>query len=74
MSGSEALKSVQFVTVKGKRFAFLDANDWETLIEWIERLEDLERASQAFNELISAEGDRVKAGWLEWDSVKESLK
>ena len=29
MTGLEALQSVQFVTRKGKRFAVLNADDWE---------------------------------------------
>ncbi len=35
MTGVEALQSVQFVTVKGKRLAVLSAEDWEALIEWM---------------------------------------
>ncbi len=31
MIGTQALQSVQFVTVKGKRFAVLSAEDWEAL-------------------------------------------
>jgi hypothetical protein len=33
MTGLEALQSVQFVTKKGKRFAIVRADDWESLIE-----------------------------------------
>ena len=44
MSGLEVLQSVQFVTMKGKRFALLSADDWETLIEWLETLEDIQIA------------------------------
>jgi hypothetical protein len=36
MTGTEALQSVQFVTVKGKRLAVLNAEDWEALVEWLE--------------------------------------
>ena len=43
MTGSEALQSVQFVTVAGKRLAVLSADDWETLIKWLETLEDVIR-------------------------------
>lgn len=29
----EAVQTVQFVTVKGKRFAVIEAGEWEALIE-----------------------------------------
>ena len=51
MSGLEALQSVQFVTKNGKRFAIVSADDWESLIEWLETLEDVQIARQAFAEL-----------------------
>ncbi len=44
MTGLEVLQSVQYVTVKGKRLAVLSLEDWETLIEWLEKLEDLQIA------------------------------
>jgi len=69
MSGLDILQSVQFVTAKGKRFAILSAEDWESLIEWLETVEDLQIARQAFAELKAAGGDRKRAGWLEWESV-----
>ena len=47
MTGVEALQSVQFVTVKGKRLAVLSAEDWEALIEWMEDLEDTRIARTA---------------------------
>ncbi|HTG14582.1 MAG TPA: hypothetical protein VK747_04860 [Blastocatellia bacterium] len=74
MTALEALQSVQLVTVKGKRFALVNADDWEGLIEWLETLEDLETAKQAILELSAAGGDRKKAGWLEWDAVEAELK
>ena len=63
MTGLEALQSVQFATIKGKRFAVLSAEDWESLIEWLETLEDTQVARQALAELHAAGGDRKKAGW-----------
>ena len=63
MSGLEALQSVQFATLRGKRFAILSAEDWESLIEWLETLEDTQVARQALAELHAAGGDRKKAGW-----------
>ena len=73
MSGLDALQSVQFVTKKGKRFAVLSADDWEALIEWLETLEDTQIARQAFAELKSAKGNRARAGWVNWDAVKDEL-
>jgi hypothetical protein len=74
MSGLEALQSVQFVTVKGKRLAILSADDWEALIEWLETLEDIQIVQQAFAELKAAGGDRKKAGWLEWKTVAGEIE
>lgn len=73
MTGLEALQSVQYVTAKGKRLAVIDANDWETLIEWLETLEDTQIAKQAYQELARFRGNREQAGWLKWDEVKETL-
>lgn len=70
MNGLDALQSVQFVTARGKRFAVLNAEDWEALVEWLEMLGDLQIAREAFAELKAAGGDRERAGWLEWDKVK----
>ena len=69
----EILQSVQFVTVKGQRLAILDAEDWEKLVAWLENLEDLEIAKQAYMALKDADGDRDAAGWLKWDEVKGEL-
>ena len=73
MTGSDALQSVQFVTVKGKRFAVLDADDWEALVEWIETVEDIQAANDAYEALKKAGGDRDKAGWVKWDDVEKNL-
>ncbi len=69
MSGLEALQSVQFITIKGRRFAVLSADDWEALIEWLETLEDAQIVRQAIAELQAAGGDRERAGWIKWDDV-----
>lgn len=71
MTAAEALQAVQFVTVKGRRFAVLDAEDWEALVEWIEDLEDTQIVRAAFAELSAAGGDRQKAGWLAWDEAEK---
>jgi len=48
MTGLEVLQSVQYVTVHGKCFAVIDADDWEALLEWLESIEDVEAAQQAY--------------------------
>lgn len=63
MTELEILQSVQYVTAKGKRFAVINADDWEALLEWLETLEDQQIARQAFNELKMANGNREQA-WL----------
>jgi hypothetical protein len=73
MTALEALESVQYVTVKGKRLAIVSADEWEAMIEWLETVEDLHTAKEAFGELKAAGGDRSRAGWLKWDDVKEGL-
>ena len=74
MTGTQALQSVQFVTVKGKRLAVLSAEDWEAMIEWLETVEDVQVAQQAFANLESAGGDRKCAGWIEWDEAEQELE
>ena len=74
MTGLDALQSVQFVTKKGRRFAVISAEDWETLIEWLETLEDARIAHNAYAALKKAKGNRDRAGWLKWDAVKGQLK
>ncbi|HYT91296.1 MAG TPA: hypothetical protein VEL76_21465 [Gemmataceae bacterium] len=74
MTGLDALQSVQFVTKNGKRLAVLSADDWESLIEWLETVEDAQIARQAFAALKAAKGNRHRAGWLEWDAVKDELQ
>ena len=74
MTGLESLESVQFVTIKGKRFAILGADDWDALIEWLETLDDAQVARQALVELKGAGGDRGKAGWLEWKKASSEIR
>ena len=73
MTALEVLESVQYVTVKGKRFAIVSADEWEAMIEWLETLEDVELAKEAFAQLKAVGGDRERAGWHKWDDVKEDL-
>jgi hypothetical protein len=73
MTGLEALQSVQYVTVKGRRLAVIDLEEWEALIEWLETVEDLKVAQEAFAQLETAGGDRERAGWLRWEDVEGEL-
>jgi hypothetical protein len=74
MTGLDALQSVQFVTKKGKRLAILSAEDWEALVEWLETLEDVQVARKAFADLKAAKGNRRRAGWREWNAMKDELE
>lgn len=74
MTGLDALQSVQFVSVKGKRLAVLNAEDWEALVDWLETLEDASVVRQALANLKAAGGDRQRAGWREWKAVSEELE
>ncbi|MEQ8468207.1 hypothetical protein [Coleofasciculus sp. E1-EBD-02] len=74
MTALEALQSVQFVTVKGKRLAVISADEWKALIEWLETLEDVQITRTAFADLKAAGGDRAVAGWLKWDEVEKELE
>jgi len=65
MTGLDALQSVQFVSVKGKRLAVLDAEDWEALIDWLETLEVASAVREALANLRAAGGDRERADWLD---------
>lgn len=55
-----------------KRFAVLSVEDWEALIEWLETVEDIQIARQAYANLNDADGDRYRAGWLEWNEADSS--
>lgn len=74
MTGLEALQSVQFVTVHGRRLAVLDAEDWESLVEWLESLEDVSLAKEPQRALKAAGNDRQVTGWLRWDDVRKELE
>lgn len=74
MSAMQALQSVQFVKAKGKRFAVINAEEWEALIDWLETLEDLEIVRKTFADLKAAGGNRKKAGWMKWEDVAKDLK
>jgi hypothetical protein len=44
------------------------------MVEWLETVEDIQVARQAFEQLKAAGGDRKKAGWLEWDDVEKETE
>ena len=73
MNGLEALQSVQFVSVNGRRVAVVDGDDWEAMIEWLETVEDIDAARQAFAALRAAGGDRDMAGWITWNDAEKQL-
>jgi PHD/YefM family antitoxin component YafN of YafNO toxin-antitoxin module len=73
MTALAALQSVQYITAKGRRFAVVEVDDWEAMIEWLEDQEDLRLVRQAYAELKAAGGNRKRAGWLKWDEVKEEI-
>jgi hypothetical protein len=74
MSGSDVLQSVQFVTVKEKRFAVIDAEDWEAFVDWLEEVEDRQIVRSALDELRAAGGDRKRALWPQWRTVAGELE
>lgn len=74
MNALDALQSVRFVTVNGRRLAVLDGEDWDALVEWLETLEDVDASRQALAALRAAGGDREKAGWLRWEEVEGQLE
>jgi hypothetical protein len=74
MTALEALQSVQFVTVNGRRLAVLNADDWDCVVEWLETLEDVAVAKEAHRTLEAFAGNRQAAGWLRWDSVRDELE
>lgn len=73
MGGVDALQSVQFATVNGRRVAVIDGDEWEARIEWLETLEDWALAHAARGALRAASGERKGAGWLNWNEVREQL-
>lgn len=74
MTALEALQAVQFVTVKKKRFAVIEIEEWEALIEWLTELEDLQIFNESYEALEQAGGNRPPAGWLLWDQVRDQVE
>lgn len=74
MTVLETVQSVQFVTVNEKRFAVIDAEEWEALVKWLETLEDTKIVQESYEELAQAGGDRQIAGWLRWEDVRDEIE
>lgn len=74
MTALEAVQTVQFVTVKEKRFAVIEAEQWEALIEWLETLEDLQIFKESYKSLEQAKNSRQEAGWLRWEDVRDEIE
>ena len=74
MTVLEAVQSVQFVTVKEKRFAVIEAEEWNALTKWLETLEDLQVFKETYSALELAGGDRQRAGWLRWEDVRDEVE
>jgi len=73
MSGLEALQAVQFISVKDRHYAVIEAEEWEGLIEWLEALEDTAVFEQAMADLAASGGSPQRAGWLRWEDVRSPL-
>lgn len=73
MTALEVVQSVRYITVRDKRYAFVDVEEWESIIEWIETLEDLQVFRQTTAELEAAGNDPEQAGWLHWDDIRDEL-
>ena len=73
MTAVEVVRNVQFVTVNEKRFAVIEAEEWEALIAWLETLEDLQVFQESYDALEQAGGDRQQAGWFRWEDVRDEV-
>ena len=73
MANLEGLKTVQYVTdSSGRRTGvLLGIGAWESLVQWIENATDIGIAAKALGELQAAGGPE-KAGWLQWEQVRDS--
>ena len=69
----ETLKSIKFVVdAEGNKTAVqLSIAAWEAILDWIENREDEAIVKKAMKELKNAGGNLQKAGWLDWDAVKD---
>jgi hypothetical protein len=74
MTGLETLQNVQYVTGHEKRFAVIDTDDWNALLESLEIIEDVEAAQKVHAGLTEAGGDRQTAGWLNWNEINSKTE
>jgi len=49
----------------------LSSAAWESLLDWLEDVEDILVVRNALAGLEQAGGDPAQAGWLAWDEVKD---
>lgn len=74
MVGLQAIQSVQYVTVSGKRLVILDAEEWDALMELLEDSEDIALARRVDAEMEAAGGDPEAAGYVRWEDVERELR
>jgi hypothetical protein len=72
-SDLDILQSVRFVDANGRRFAVLDADDWDALVEWLATLEDTGIARDTYQQVKAAGGDRRRAGWKDWQAIQDAV-
>lgn len=70
----EALQSAQFlVDANGQRIAVqLSLTAWETLLNWIEDLEDKAIIKEALPKLQSLREHSDNPDWVDWSAVKDT--
>jgi hypothetical protein len=49
------------VTVQDRRLAVIELEEWEAMIKWLETLEDVRVAKEAYAQLEAAGSDRTRA-------------
>lgn len=69
MSNLEALQSVQYMTIRGERFAVIPVEEWNALLEWLETVDDVDVADLPFAGLKEANGNAQKSDWLKWEEM-----
>jgi hypothetical protein len=71
LSLTDSIPTVQFVTASnGQRLAILDADEWETFIEWLEDIEDWQIIQDALARLRAGP---EKSGALPLEEVLDEL-
>ncbi len=72
---TEVLQSVRFVIgPSGKPTdAVLDIETWDTLVDWLEDIEDARTVREAMRRLEAAAGDPRRAGLIPWSEAEAEL-